>query len=262
MTDQREGREGHAKEPEALKVGELARRTGLSVRTLHHYDEIGLLSPARRTTTGHRLYGRGEIQRLQQIRSLRQLGFSLMEIRECLDRRGYTLERVVDLHVAVLDEQIEQQRRLRTRLEMLAGYLRSSEPVSVEELLKTIEVMTMTDKYYTTEQLEQLRDRRRIVGDERIQEAQAEWGELFEKFGSAMEAGIDPAGEPVQALARKAKSLIEEFTAEDPGIQRSLNNMYRDDPDAMYARWGVDAGVAEYMGKAMAALSPKQGPAL
>ena len=47
----------------------------------------------------------------------------------------------------------------------------------------------------------------------------------------------------------------------DPGIQRSLNHMYRDDPDAMYARWGVDAGVAEYMGKAMAALSQEEGPA-
>ena len=113
MTDQGEGREeGHTRE-EALKVGELARRTGLSVRTLHHYDEIGLLSPARRTASGHRLYGRDEIQRLQQIRSLRQLGFSLMEIRECLDGRRYTLERVVDLHVAVLDEQIEQQRNRR-----------------------------------------------------------------------------------------------------------------------------------------------------
>lgn len=103
--------------------------------------------------------------------SLRQLGFSLEEIRECLDGRGYTLERVVDLHVAVLDEQIEQQRRLRSRLEMLAGFLRSSEPVSVEDLIKTIEVMTMTDKYYTTEQLERLNDRRRIVGDKRIQGA-------------------------------------------------------------------------------------------
>ncbi len=52
MTDQRERRDGHAREPEALKVGELGRRTGLSVRTLHHYDEIGLLSPARRTASG------------------------------------------------------------------------------------------------------------------------------------------------------------------------------------------------------------------
>ena len=61
-------------EPTAIKVGEVAKRTGLSVRTLHHYDEIGLLSPSRRTASGHRLYGAGELARLQQIKSLRQLG--------------------------------------------------------------------------------------------------------------------------------------------------------------------------------------------
>ena len=76
-----------------------------------------------------------------------------------------------------------------------------------------------------------------------------------------MEAGIDPAGEAVQALARKTKSLIEEFIGGDPSIQRSLNNMHRDDPDAMYAKWGVDAGGAQYMGKATAALSKEEGPA-
>jgi DNA-binding transcriptional MerR regulator len=59
------------------KVGELAERTGVSVRTLHHYDEIGLLSPPWRTEVGHRLYSVRDILRLQQIRSLRALGFGL-----------------------------------------------------------------------------------------------------------------------------------------------------------------------------------------
>ncbi|MEA2488332.1 MAG: hypothetical protein QOH21_124, partial [Acidobacteriota bacterium] len=56
------------------KIGELAKRTGVSVRTLHHYDEIGLLTPSHRTESGHRLYGREEVIRLQQIVSLRQVG--------------------------------------------------------------------------------------------------------------------------------------------------------------------------------------------
>lgn len=64
-----------------LKVGELAERTGLSVRTLHHYDEIGLLSPVGRTGSGHRLYGGEELTRLAQIVSLRQLGLSLDAIK-------------------------------------------------------------------------------------------------------------------------------------------------------------------------------------
>ena len=48
-----------------MKVGELTKRTGLTVRTLHHYDEIGLLAPAERTSSGHRLYGETELRRLQ-----------------------------------------------------------------------------------------------------------------------------------------------------------------------------------------------------
>ncbi|HKO00391.1 MAG TPA: MerR family transcriptional regulator, partial [Thermoanaerobaculia bacterium] len=69
-----------------FKVGELAKRTGMSVRTLHHYDAIGLLQPSRRSESGHRLYDRDDVARLQQIKSLRQLGFALDEIRELLDR--------------------------------------------------------------------------------------------------------------------------------------------------------------------------------
>ena len=74
---------------EALKVGELAKRTGLTVRTLHHYDEIGLLRPSLHTESGHRLYTLRDLARLQQIVSLRQLGFSLDQVRECLDRPDF-----------------------------------------------------------------------------------------------------------------------------------------------------------------------------
>ena len=63
-----------------LKVGELARRTGLTVRTLHHYDSIGLLSPSARSDSGYRLYQRDDIARLHQIQALRRFGMSLADI--------------------------------------------------------------------------------------------------------------------------------------------------------------------------------------
>jgi DNA-binding transcriptional MerR regulator len=75
---------------EALKVGDLARRTGLTVRTLHHYDAIGLLKPSLHSEAGYRLYTAGDIARLQQVLSLRQLGFSLDEVRDCLDRPDFS----------------------------------------------------------------------------------------------------------------------------------------------------------------------------
>src|SRR5258708_33768537 len=97
--------------PTPWKVGELARRTGLSVRTLHYYDEIGLLSPSARTASGHRLYTAGDVARLQQVRSLRQLGLSLGEIRDWLRHPGYSPRGVIRRHLERLREQIERQRR-------------------------------------------------------------------------------------------------------------------------------------------------------
>src|SRR6476660_1810016 len=97
---------------EALKVGELARRTGLTIRTLHHYDEIGLLKPSLHTEAGHRLYTAGDVARLQQVISLRQLGFSLEDVRACLDRSDFSPVELIRLHITRLREQIGLQRKL------------------------------------------------------------------------------------------------------------------------------------------------------
>src|SRR3984893_3370592 len=130
---------------EPLKVGELAKRTGLTIRTLHHYDDIGLLKPSLHTESGHRLYTAGDVARLQQVLSLRQLGFSLEEARDCLDRPGFSPLEVIGLHVARLREQIELQRRLCERLEAIAALFRTAGEVSADEFLQTIEVMTMIE---------------------------------------------------------------------------------------------------------------------
>src|SRR5439155_16209651 len=97
---------------EALKVGELSKRTGLTVRTLHHYDEIGLLRPSLHTGSGHRLYTEADVARLQQILSLRQLGFSLEQVRAALDRADFSPLEVIRLHVTRRKEQIALQQGL------------------------------------------------------------------------------------------------------------------------------------------------------
>src|SRR5947209_7883025 len=97
---------------EGLRVGDLARKAGVSVRTLHYYDEIGLLSPRQRSAAGYRLYGEAEIVRLQQIRSLQELSFTLDEIRWLLDRPDGGVLPVIELHIGRLREQMELQRSL------------------------------------------------------------------------------------------------------------------------------------------------------
>ncbi len=129
-----------------MKVGTLAKKTGLTIRTLHYYEEVGLLAPAQRTDAGHRLYGADEVVRLQKVVLLRQLGFSLEEIRACLDQPDYSLYRVIQLHLVRLKQQIDLQQQIYRRLETIAGHLQAEEEISVEEFMQTIEVITMYEK--------------------------------------------------------------------------------------------------------------------
>ena len=242
--------------PPPWKVGELARRTGVSVRTLHHYDEIGLLSPSHRSEAGYRLYTEADVVRLQQIRSLRTLGFSLEEIGTFLKRPDVTPDRVLQLHITHLKEQIGMQQRLCDHMEAIAKRWRSDETVPTEEFLKIIEVTTMLDKYYTPEQMEELRQRREALGEDRMRQVEGEWKELMEQVQAEMDRGTDPADERVQQLARRWMGLVQEFTGGNPGITQSLGRMYKEETTVA----GMDTAhmrpMMEYVGKAMAAKKP------
>src|SRR5687768_1651279 len=116
---------------EPMRVGALSSATGMSVRTLHYYDEIGLLHPSHRSDGGHRLYDATDIARLQRVLSLRALGFTLEEIRECLDNNeDFSPRRVLDMHIEKLSDQIELHRQLRDRLLHVASRIDHAENVS------------------------------------------------------------------------------------------------------------------------------------
>lgn len=239
--------------PRAMKVGELAKRTGVSVRTLHHYDEIGLLSPSHRTEAGHRLYAEREIARFQQITSLRQLGFSLEEIRAFLAQPDCCPRRVIELHVARLREQIVAQSRLCERLEALNTHLHAAGEVSVDEFLLTIEEMIRVEKYYTPEQREELRRRADVLGEEHIRQVEAEWPALIEKVRAELNQGTPPTSERVQHLARRWMELIGEFTGGNPEIAKSLNRMWNEEQNIHGMATGPMRELGEYVAKALAA---------
>jgi MerR family transcriptional regulator, thiopeptide resistance regulator len=242
---------------EALKVGELAKRTGLTVRTLHHYDDIGLLKPSLHTESGHRLYTVHDLAQLQQIVSLRQLGFSLEQVRDCLERHDYSPLEVIVLHAARLREQVELQQRLCERLEAIAAHLRAAGDVSADDFLKTIEGMTMIESYYTPEQMEYLKQRREQVGDERIQQVQKEWPELIAQVRAEMQKGTAPTAPDVVELARRWVGLINEFTGGDQGIERSVGRLWKEQGDNLIAQHGTEydsRDVFDYIGQAIAVL--------
>jgi len=235
-----------------MKVGQLAKQTGISVRALHYYDEIGLLSPSQRTAFGHRLYTASDIARLQQITSLRQLGFSLDEIRDCLNRPAFSPQRVVELHLARLEEQIELQRKLRDRLRAIAARLSAAAEVSVEEFIQTIEATSMLEKYFTPEQMAELKKRSEMLGEGKIRQAENEWPQLIAEVRAEMDKGTDPASETAQRLAKRWMELVNEFTGGDPEIAKAVKTMYSQE-SALAAQNGLDPWLFDYIGQAIAA---------
>ncbi|MFO1054102.1 MAG: MerR family transcriptional regulator [Planctomycetota bacterium] len=234
---------------QSFKVGELARRTGVSVRTLHHYDEIGLLAPSRRSASGHRLYGEADVVRLLRIRSLVALGMSLDEIGGCLAQDGFSAERVLELQIGRLREQIAHAGGLCQRLESLLVRVRMDGGASVGEFLETLEAMSMFEKYYTKEQLAELHARGQQLGAEKLREVEAEWPKLIASVRSEMQKGTDPKDPRVQALARRWKELLAMFTGGDPAIARAAGRVIQEEPHAR-ERTGLDAEILSYVQRA------------
>lgn len=234
-----------------LKVGNLAEKTGLTVRTLHYYEEIGLLRPAQRTPAGHRLYSHDDVLRLQRILSLRALGLSLEEIRATLEQTDCSLREVITRHLHLLQEQIDEKQDLYRRLEMIRDRLQEAAHISIDDLTTTIKMIAMHEKYYTPDQLETLKQRGEDLGEARMQQVQEEWKSLFAAFRAEMEQGTDPAHARVQALAERSQQLINAFTGGDPAIGHSLKTMYDQEGPAAASRNQVDPAVFAYMKRAM-----------
>ncbi len=233
-----------------LKVGQLARECGVSIKALHHYDQLGLLKPSERSESGHRLYNYADFQRLQQIVSLRCLGFSLDEISGILNSGGSSVLKTIELHLSSLKQEIETSSKLLTKLESIAVKLRSGANPSTEEIFDLIEDSTMFEKYYSQDQLQRLNERARSLGPDKIKETENEWAKLINEVREAIKNGASPDSPEVQKLADRWQSLLKLFTGEDPSMTESLGRMYQSEGAASASKGMIDQEVFEFIGQA------------
>ena len=196
----------------------------MTVRTLHHYDELGLLTPSGRTHGGHRVYAADDVRRLYRLLALRGLGLPLEEIGPLLEREDGVAE-TVRRHLARVDHQLGALGALRAKLSRLLDALDGGDESSAP-FLEALEAMSMFEKYYTAEQLEQLAQRKAALGDDAITQVEDAWRELFAQIREHRLSGTDPSDPAVQELSRRAGELIRQFTGGDPQIEASLKRMY------------------------------------
>ncbi|MBS1914499.1 MAG: MerR family transcriptional regulator [Bacteroidetes bacterium] len=213
------------------QIGEFAQRTGVTIRTLHHYDRIGLLKPSVVAESGYRLYTDRDIVRLQQIVTLKFIGLSLKQIREMFATEAYDLAAMLRLQCDILEEK-------RRGLDRAIQALRTAEHRAAihgdadwESFQQIIEVLIMASNkdvfanYFTPEQLAEF-ERRSAADPDAVRQGENDWSELIREVEASV--GEDPAGEHAQALAARWAELVNRFTLGDPDVEARLKQLHTD----------------------------------
>lgn len=198
------------------QVNEVARVTGVTVRALHHYDEIGLLVPSLRSPAGYRLYTEGDLLRLQQILIGRTLGLSLEEIRRLVDDPALDRRQLL----------LRQREELQRRAEATAAMLRSvdaalalldtrSETVDLKEIFDGFDPkqyeQEARDRWGHTEAYQESQRRAKRYTKQDWIAIKAEGNAVLEDAAAAMQAGCDPESEDVMDIAERARLSIDRW---------------------------------------------------
>ncbi|HEY2846462.1 MAG TPA: MerR family transcriptional regulator [Pyrinomonadaceae bacterium] len=214
---------------------EFAKLTGVTVRTLHYYDRIGLLKPGRLDRNGFRLYGLREFARLQHINTLKFIGFSLKQVKGILGTGQIDLNETLALQRKIVEA---QRYRLGFALEAIKraeSVLAKDGQADLDAFAKINEVMNMeqntewTKQYYSESAQKKIDDRKNLWSPELQERVTRDWAELGGDIEKAMADGLKPSDGAAQPLAARWRGLAGQFTGGDLEIQKGLNKMYADE---------------------------------
>ena len=211
-----------------MTVAQVSKRTGVSVRTLHHYDQIGLLKPTEITEAGYRLYDETALDKLYMILVYRELGLSLNEISNILDAPDYDRNRVLEHQIKLMQERIE---KLQNRISFARGMLtlgvkymdfEGFDPKKLDEYSQQAKVLYgKTDAYREFEQKQKSRTK------EQEKDLNAQVMDFFARLGKMRPC--EPDSEEAQKWAKELQAFFtEHFYTCTPQILGSLAESYAD----------------------------------
>ena len=220
------------------RVGEVARLLGVSVRTLHHYDERGLLVSSARSASGYRLYTDDDLARLVEILALRALGLRLERIGALLER-GADPERALRLRRFALRRQIADLEALDAVIgEAIArqavsgdwvwdGAAAIAPPSAPRPGMSDDELEEIMEQYYSAEQLEAFERLAAETGAEEIAAVQEAWTALIPEVRAARAVGIDPADPAAQALGQRWRALVDRTFRGQTELREAVGAAYQ-----------------------------------
>ncbi len=244
-------------------TGQLSKLAAVSVRALHHYDEIGLLSPSVRSNAGYRLYTYADLVRLHEILAWRALGFPLAEIQEMLDDPGYDRARALARQHALVESELERLGSLRRALEAALTAERDGTRLEEEIMFEGFDPAAyeaeVRERWGDTEAHRESARRTSGYGECEWRQIRAESERIVRDFASLLRAGEPATGDAAQELAgRHRKHISRWFYPCSDRMHRALGSLYVG--DARFARnfEREAAGLAAYVRTAIDAAANRQ----
>ncbi len=238
-------------------VRQLAEMAGVSVRTLHHYDQIGLLAPSARTEAGYRLYGQADLLRLQQILFFRELDLPLAEIQAILNDPGFDQVTALQQHRLLVQARLERLGALLTTIDRTIAKLTEVDmSLTDEELYEGFPKEQVerwkreVDEQYDPALVAESNRRVRAMSKAQWNDVKAEGDAISRRMAELM--GRDPAAPEVQATIARQHAWIERFYPCSAEMFEGLGQHYADHPEfrATYDKYAL--GLADFMRDAMA----------
>lgn len=213
-------------------VREFAKLTRVTVRTLHYYDQIGLLKPSFERPNGYRVYTDADLLRLQQIVTLKFMGFSLDEIRRLLDSKGYEAVKSLKVQAEAVKDEIARLREASRAIEQVLLRLEKDGRIHKEKLIKIMEVIQMGEdvkkawheKFFSEADLKKFAEVGKNYSPEAMTAYQNRWAALIDEVKK--NAGLDPASEKAQDLGRRWTALLNEVYGGQPELKTKIAQAY------------------------------------
>ena len=215
-----------------MRISEVAKLTGITVRTLHYYDEIGLLKPSEITEAGYRLYSREDLEILQQILFFRELDFPLSQIKEIMNNPNYDKEEALKKQKELL---IQQRQRIEGLIKLIEKRIEGDNNMSFKEFdMNEIEenkkkyAKEVKERWGTSKAYEESEKKTSSYNKEKWGDINQETREIFKGFAELRNS--DPGSEEVQELVRRwQKYITDNFYTCTNEILSGLGLMYVED---------------------------------
>ena len=243
------------------RIKELANMSGISIRTLHYYDQIDLLKPSRIEENGYRLYDKGAVGRLQQILYLKELDFRLNEIKRILDDPYFDEMEALQMQRKILIEKRDRLTRIIHSIDDTIEAIRGGKEMNSNERLRPFDrskldefqkkyEQEVRERYGQTKAYEQSEKKRKFYRDDDFAKIEQERLAIFKKIAAVMD--LNPEEKAVQELIHEWRMHITRYHYECTiEIFRGLGEMYTADDRFKENLNQIKNGLAEYMSEAM-----------